>query len=84
MAKGATVTLSIAKGPTKARVPDVTSQDQDTATKNLKASGFAVHVQTQDTEDPNQDAVVLSQDPEGGTDADPGATVTIVVGHFTG
>jgi eukaryotic-like serine/threonine-protein kinase len=82
-AKGSTVTLSVAKGPTKARVPDVTSQDQDTARATLEGSGFKVRVQTEDTTDASLDGVVLTQDPGGGTDADPGSTVTITVGHFT-
>jgi serine/threonine-protein kinase len=84
VAKGSTVTLKVAKGPVTTAVPDVTSQDQDSATQNLKASGFNVAVQKQDTQDPNSDGVVLSQDPEGGTQAKKGATVTITVGNFTG
>ncbi len=77
------MTLSVAKGPTKARVPDVTSQDQDSARATLEGSGFKVRVQTEDTTDASLDGVVLTQDPGGGTNADPGSTVTITVGHFT-
>jgi serine/threonine-protein kinase len=83
-AKGSTVTLTVAKGPKAQLVPDVTSQDEPTATSNLKASGFNVDVQHQDTTDPTQDGIVLTQDPAGGTQAKPGTTVTIVVGNFTG
>ena len=46
----------------------------------LEQSGFSVDVQQQDTTDPTQDGIVLSQDPLGGTKAKPGTTVTIVVG----
>jgi serine/threonine-protein kinase len=41
-----------------------------------------VDVVDQDTFDPNQDGIVLSQDPPGGTKARPGSTVTIIVGRF--
>ena len=38
----------------------------------------------QDTSDPNFDNTVISQNPAGGAQAKQGATVTIVVGHYTG
>jgi len=41
-----------------------------------------VHIVSQPVTDPNQDGIVLSQDPSGGTKAKPGTTVTIVVGHL--
>jgi serine/threonine-protein kinase len=81
-AKGSTVTLSVSKGPKSQLVPDVTSQDQATAESNLKASGFKVTVQQQDTNDPQEDGIVISQTPPGGARARPGTTVTIVVGHL--
>jgi serine/threonine-protein kinase len=80
--KGTTVTLNVSKGPTTSAVPDVTSEDQQQATSDLKASGFNVTVTQQDTNDPTQDGIVLSQSPKGGTQAKPGTTITIVVGHL--
>jgi len=82
LARGGTVTLFVSKGPKQTTIPDVTSQDQDSATQVLEQSGFTVDVQQQDTTDPAQDGIVLSQDPPGGTKAKPGTTVTIVVGHL--
>ena len=82
LARGGTVTLYVSKGPKESTVPDVTSQDEAAATQTLEQSGFTVDVVDQDTFDPNQDGIVLSQDPPGGTKAKPGATVTIVVGRF--
>ena len=82
LARGGTVTLFVSKGPKQTTVPDVTSQDQDSATQVLQQSGFTVDVQEQDTTDPTQDGIVLSQDPVGGTKAKPGTTVTIVVGRL--
>jgi serine/threonine-protein kinase len=82
LARGGTVTLFVSKGPKQTTVPDVTSQDEDSATQALEQSGFSVDVQDQDTTDPAQDGIVLSQDPGGGTKAKPGTTVTIVVGRL--
>jgi eukaryotic-like serine/threonine-protein kinase len=79
---GATITLSVSKGPTTTGVPDVTSQDEQAATEALQNAGFEVNVVDEPTDDVNQDGLVLSQDPEGGAQARPGSTVTIVVGRF--
>ncbi len=82
LSRGGTVTLFVSKGPKQTTVPDVTSQDQDSATQVLEQSGFSVDVQEEDVTDPNQDGIVLSQDPIGGTRAKPGTTVTIFVGRL--
>ena len=62
----------------------MTSQDEASAQQTLEQSGFTVDVQEQDTIDPNQDGIVLDQDPVGGTKAKPGTTVTITVGRLHG
>jgi serine/threonine-protein kinase len=82
-APGATVTLSVSKGPAQSTVPDVTSQDEQSARSTLQSAGFTVSVQRQDVGDPGLNGIVLSQSPTGGTKAAKGSTVTIVVGHFT-
>jgi beta-lactam-binding protein with PASTA domain/predicted Ser/Thr protein kinase len=79
---GSTVTLSVSTGPTTTGVPDVTSQDEQAATEALENAGFEVNVLDEPTDDVNQDGLVLSQDPAGGAQARPGATVTIVIGRF--
>jgi beta-lactam-binding protein with PASTA domain len=81
-APGAKVTLSVSKGPEETTVPDVTSQDEETARETLEDSGFRVRVARQTTDNPDQDGFVLSQTPAGGTRAQPGSTVTITVGRF--
>ncbi len=82
-APGATITLSVSKGPKQSTVPDVTGEDETSAKDELKTAGFKVQVQHQDVTDPSQNGIVISQTPDGGTQADHGSTVTIVVGHFT-
>jgi serine/threonine-protein kinase len=79
---GASITLSVSKGPAQSTVPDVTSQDQTSARSTLQAAGFTVTVQQQNVGDPGLDGIVLSQSPTGGTKAPKGSTVTIVVGHY--
>ena len=80
--KGSVITLSVSNGPKTTSVPDVSTLDEGTAVDTLKASHFKVAVVRQDTNDPGQDGIVLSQDPTGGAQAKPGSTVTIVVGRL--
>jgi eukaryotic-like serine/threonine-protein kinase len=82
-APGTKITVDVSKGPKTSAIPDVTSQDQASAQSQLKASGFRVRIVNEETTDPTQDGIVLSQDPAGGSQAKPGTTVTIVVGKFT-
>jgi len=81
---GATITLSVSRGPTTSTVPDVTSLAQSDAVAQLRASGFRVHIVSQPVTDPNQDGIVQTQDPAGNSKAPPGSTVTIAVGKFGG
>ena len=81
--KGATVTLSVSKGPPTTPVPDITSQDLDTARATLRASGFKVVVVRQDTDDPALQDVVISQDPPGDSQQEPGVEITLFVGRYT-
>jgi serine/threonine-protein kinase len=81
-AKGAVITLQVSSGPQTSQVPDVTSQTEADAAAQLQASGFEVQVVEEIVDDPLNDGLVLSQDPEGGTEAEQGTTVVIVVGRF--
>ena len=81
-AKGSTVTLQVSEGPTTSTVPDVTSQDEATARATIRSSGFRVRVVREDTEDPLLDAVVISQEPPGGTELEPQETVTLIIGRL--
>jgi serine/threonine-protein kinase len=80
---GSTVNLVIAQAVPMVKVPTVTGDSPATATKTLKAAGFAVTQTTQNTTDPTQDKKVISEKPSGGSKAKQGATVTIVVGKYT-
>jgi serine/threonine-protein kinase len=79
---GSTVSLVVSSGAAKATVPDVTGQTAGAARGALSGAGFSVSEQSTDVTDKSKDGVVISQSPPGGSSADPGSTVTIVVGHF--
>ena len=80
--KGSVITLQVSSGPQVSQIPDVTSQTEAAATAQLETSGFGVQVVEEIVEDQTLDGRVLSQDPEGGTEAQQGTTVVIVVGRF--
>jgi serine/threonine-protein kinase len=76
------VTLRVSSGPAKVDVPDVTGLDEPAARAQLEGAGFEVRVTDESTTDPAQDGIVLRQSPTGGSRADDGAIVTIVVARF--
>ena len=82
--KGTTVTLSVSKGPSTVAVPDVTASDVTIAQTTLENAGFRTRVVFEDTDDPNLDGIVTSQDPVGGSRAAPDTVITLFVGRFTG
>ena len=76
VAKGSTVSITVASGPKTAEVPAVVGKSEADATSALKAKGFAVKVETQAG---SGTGLVTSQDPAGNTKAEIGATVTITL-----
>jgi eukaryotic-like serine/threonine-protein kinase len=79
--KGSTVALTVAKEPTDAPVPDETGKSDTDAVNDLQDAGFRVSITREDTQNLDEDGVVLSQDPADGR-AKKGSTVTITVGRF--
>jgi eukaryotic-like serine/threonine-protein kinase len=82
--KGAKVTLSVSKGPTAVQIPDVTGEDEATATAQLQDKGFVVQSRDRVTSDVAEDGLVLEQRPGALSEVKPGATVTIFIGRFQG
>lgn len=80
LSKGRSVDITVSKGKkeTKATVPDVTNLAVDSARSKITASGFKVTVKTESTNG-QAAGTVISQSPAGGSEADEGATVTLVV-----
>jgi beta-lactam-binding protein with PASTA domain/predicted Ser/Thr protein kinase len=79
---GTEVTLSVSTGESTTAVPDVTGQDETSARASLENEGWTVAVRDTATEDPAEDGIVISQNPAPGAEAEPGSTVTIVVGRL--
>jgi serine/threonine-protein kinase len=79
---GTNVTIVVSSGPASVTVPPVVGLDRDAAIEALEDAGFDVDVQPQAVApgDPD-DGKVISQNPEGNDEAEPGSTVTIVVGQ---
>jgi serine/threonine-protein kinase len=80
--KGATVRLSVSKGPETVPVPDVTLLPLADARTTLTAAGFTSRVVFQDTDDDTLDGIVVSQDPPGEAQAEPKSVVTLTVGRY--
>jgi eukaryotic-like serine/threonine-protein kinase len=80
--KGSLVTLTVAKEPSTATVPDVTGKQDTDAVSTLQDAGFTVDIRRQDTQNLSEDGIVLSQSPTGGQTKKKGSKVKIVVGHF--
>ncbi len=82
-APGSTVTIVVATAPPTATVPDVNGDTQSGATNALTGAGFTVSTTTQNVSNQSQNGIVISQNPGGGSTANKGSTVAIVVGKFT-
>ena len=80
---GGSVRVNVSQGPGTKAVPDVTGDDETAATTKLENAGFTVKVVRQDTTDASEDGIVLDETPAGGTDAKPGAKVTLTIGSLT-
>jgi eukaryotic-like serine/threonine-protein kinase len=78
IAPGSEVALLVSAGPVATLVPNVIGKSQQEATTVLQEVGFVVEaIATYD--DQVEEGRVISQAPEAGTVADPGALATIVV-----
>jgi eukaryotic-like serine/threonine-protein kinase len=81
--EGTSVTIFISNGPPQVSVPPVVGETTQQAITDLEAAGFKVNQQPVSVSDASQDGIVQSQNPDGGTQATKGQTVTIVVGQFS-
>jgi len=77
-ARGSTVTITVSMGPDTLQVADIVGYSQSSATSTLQNQGFVVSVTTGYSEHVPEGRVI-SQSPAGGSAAEQGNTVTIVV-----
>ena len=78
--EGSSVTIFVSNGEVR-EVPDVTGSPQSEAEADLDDAGFGVSVRTRETDQPDEEGIVLSQSPRGGVERREGATITITVGE---
>jgi serine/threonine-protein kinase len=78
VAKGSTVTLKVSAGAPQADVPDVVGRNIDDAKDVIETAGFTVQQQPR-ADDNAPKGEVLDQSPKGGTKADSGSAITLVV-----
>jgi serine/threonine-protein kinase len=81
--QGSRVDLVVSSGAEPVSVPFVVGQTQEDAEQEIKAAGLEVEVVTEPSEDVPE-GVVISQDPTGGSEAEPGDIVRIVVSEGPG
>jgi len=82
LAKGKTVALVVAKAPADVPVPGVLDAAEDDAVKTLQDAGFKVDTEDAPVDTPDEDGIVVDQDPSQDTPRPKGSTVTITVGSF--
>jgi beta-lactam-binding protein with PASTA domain/predicted Ser/Thr protein kinase len=80
--KGETVELVVAREPEEVPVPGVIDEEEAAAVRALEDAGFEVNVEETAAETPDEDGIVLEQDPEPDTPRPQGSEVTITVGRF--
>jgi serine/threonine protein kinase/beta-lactam-binding protein with PASTA domain len=80
VARGSTVTVVVSSGPARVTVPAVVGLSEADAKAKLTADGLTYNTDQQQTSDPGQIGIVISQDPPPGGKASKGDPVTIVVG----
>ena len=78
---GSTVSLDVSSGaPPTVGVPNVVGESPDSARSSLRSAGFNVAVSYEVVKQQEKIGVVIGQSPGGGSDVNPGSTVTITVG----
>src|SRR5215213_2506993 len=82
-APGSTVAIVIARAIPTVVVPDLLGQGAQEASDTLTAGGLEPRTSFRDTVDPDEDGIVLDQNPPSGTEVNEGAPVRIFVGRLT-
>jgi len=77
---GSTVSIVVARGEAKAKVPNVIGRLRADAVQAMRDAGLAPSVEEEETEVPSQVGRATDQFPPPGTELEQGAAVTIVVG----
>ncbi len=76
------MTLNVSLGSTTTAVPEVTGLSEADARATLENAGWNVEVRDTTTANPDEDGLVITQDPAPGEQAEPGSTVVIFVARL--
>ena len=77
---GSSVSIVVSEGEEQAKVPNVIGKQRREGVEELRAAGLEPTVEERETEVQSQVGRVVDQFPPPGSEVDPGATVTLVVG----
>jgi eukaryotic-like serine/threonine-protein kinase len=78
--RGSSVAIVVSKGKQKAKVPNVIGSERAEAVEAMREAGLTPTVQEEETEVPAKIGRVTDQFPPPGSEVEPGAEVTVVVG----
>ncbi|HEX4978620.1 MAG TPA: PASTA domain-containing protein, partial [Acidimicrobiales bacterium] len=81
LSEGETVTMVVSTGPEKVTVPSLIGKTAEAAKAELESAGLVYREGVPALANPADDGKVVSQSPSGGTDVDPGSTVTVRIGR---
>jgi eukaryotic-like serine/threonine-protein kinase len=79
VARGATVTLTVAKAPVGVQVPSVTGLTVEAAKVQIETAGLTLGTQTQEASSSVKSGEIISQDPAAGTSVPKNTPVNVVV-----
>jgi beta-lactam-binding protein with PASTA domain len=82
LSKGATVELIVAKEPAEVAIPNVVNQNVNDAIASLEDAGFRVRQRPRTVGSPDQNDLVLEQNPPADEKRKKGARVFLTVGRF--
>jgi serine/threonine-protein kinase len=80
--KGSSVAIVVAKRPARVAVPSVAGQQVDDARRALRDAGLRVGTTDVPVQNPDQDGVVITQDPAPGTQVERGSRVNLAVARL--
>ncbi len=78
--RGSTVSIVVSKGEKKTKVPNVIGKERREAVEALRTAGLVPTVEEEETEVAQQVGRVTDQFPTPGSEVEPGAEATVVVG----
>jgi beta-lactam-binding protein with PASTA domain len=79
---GTAVTITVAREPQQVEVPDVTGQDEGAAVNAISDAHLSARTRDKEVASPDQDGVVLRQNPSAGRKVKRGSQVIVTIGRF--